>query len=254
MKRSTLLCLALSTLSMVLSLTMAHAETNGPPSSDPKPDAWTAITTLNGRTYTNCILRRVDPDGITVRHSKGLAKLLFTELPEEMRGKYGYDPEKAQAYSRHVSEKTAESWARRQEEWKRQKEESDSRRAMQDVVESIAKQRMAVAGDVLQITDDGVLLSGSVTLEESLEVDPTDPVRRIDGPTMRKVTRLKNVTAKYEPVFIVGIGAGLHDGASWAGAVYPAGTYRYTSVQGVTKTVKRFATTAEGAATLQMEE
>ena len=56
------------------------------------------ITTLKGKTYTGVSVERVDPDGITIKHSAGFGKLFFSELPQETRDQYGYDPKKHRQY------------------------------------------------------------------------------------------------------------------------------------------------------------
>jgi hypothetical protein len=45
--------------------------------------------------YKNCKMLKVEADGITISHSLGVAKILFTDLPPDMRKTYGYDPEAA---------------------------------------------------------------------------------------------------------------------------------------------------------------
>ncbi len=228
------------------------AETNAPAASEPddRPD----ITTRSGVTYQRCKVQRVEPDGISVFHSKGIAKIPFPDLPEEYQKRYEYDPQEASEYSRKMAEARRRAAARRQAQWEKQQDEAELRQAHKELVDLVAKQKMAVAGEVLQVYKGGVLLNGAVTLDERWEPDPTDDVRRMGGPRMRKVTGLKTVTAEYEPIFIVGIGPGLHDGASWAGAVYPAGTYQYTTVMGAPKTVKRCATSPELAVQVELEE
>ncbi len=72
------------------------------------------ITTLSGVDYTNCKVTRVEPNGITVLYAKGIAKIPFTELPEELRAKYNYNSTNAAAYTRTMSRKQAEAWAREQ--------------------------------------------------------------------------------------------------------------------------------------------
>jgi hypothetical protein len=57
------------------------------------------ITTPSGQTYKNCKVTRVEPDGVTCLHSKGIVKLRYTELPPEMRSQYDYDATNAQVYS-----------------------------------------------------------------------------------------------------------------------------------------------------------
>ena len=61
------------------------------------------ITTVLGATYENVQVEKVDPDGITISYTPargglGLIKISFDELPDELRLKYGFNPEKKKAY------------------------------------------------------------------------------------------------------------------------------------------------------------
>ena len=58
------------------------------------------ITTVDGKTYRDCRVSRVDPDGICVLWSSSGARIKFANLPEPVRAQYGYDPEKAGAFER----------------------------------------------------------------------------------------------------------------------------------------------------------
>lgn len=62
------------------------------------PAAVSEISTLTGKTYRDCHIVNVHPDGVSFRHANGAAKVLFTDLSQEWRSKLGYDPEKAAAY------------------------------------------------------------------------------------------------------------------------------------------------------------
>jgi hypothetical protein len=69
------------------------------------------ITTISGQEFKNCKITQVEPDGITVFYAKGVAKISFTNLPDECRTKYGYDPQKAEDYSRMANEQRAAALA-----------------------------------------------------------------------------------------------------------------------------------------------
>lgn len=53
---------------------------------------------LSGREYRNVEIRGKEPDGLMVKHDGGVSKLLFTNLPPEVRERHGYDPAAAEAY------------------------------------------------------------------------------------------------------------------------------------------------------------
>src|SRR6266487_527357 len=58
------------------------------------------ITTLDGKVYKDCEVSRVFPDSICVLFSSGGARVKFTNLPEPVREKYGYNPEQAANFTR----------------------------------------------------------------------------------------------------------------------------------------------------------
>lgn len=53
------------------------------------------LQTLDGEIYTNVRVREVKPNGLKIFHSKGIVFVHFQNLPDSVRRKYGYDPEKA---------------------------------------------------------------------------------------------------------------------------------------------------------------
>jgi hypothetical protein len=55
------------------------------------------ITTLDGKTYQDCKILKVEADGITFSHAEGITKVLFPMLRPEVQKQYGYDPQKAVA-------------------------------------------------------------------------------------------------------------------------------------------------------------
>ena len=58
------------------------------------------ITTLDGKVYKDCEVSRVFPDSVCVLYSGGGARVNFSNLPEHVREKYGYNPEQAGAFAR----------------------------------------------------------------------------------------------------------------------------------------------------------
>lgn len=75
------------------------------------------ISTLRGKTYRQCEIVKVHPDGVSFTHANGAAKILFTDLSQEWRTRLGYDPAKAKAYQRDQEERRlAQAALRRQQE------------------------------------------------------------------------------------------------------------------------------------------
>lgn len=75
----------------------------------------TTIETAQGKVYERCKVMKRDPDGVSFSHSKGVAKVLFSDLSEPMRNALGYDAVKADAYEREQAEsRKAAAQARRE--------------------------------------------------------------------------------------------------------------------------------------------
>jgi hypothetical protein len=56
------------------------------------------ITDNGGKTYFNCMLVKIEPDGLNVLHKAGAAKLFFTDLSPDLQKKYHYNPTKDAIY------------------------------------------------------------------------------------------------------------------------------------------------------------
>ncbi|MBS0659942.1 MAG: hypothetical protein JSR82_17015 [Verrucomicrobia bacterium] len=54
-------------------------------------DTYPVLKTNNGTEYRNARVSGVEPDGITIFHAGGVAKILFRELPNALQEKYGYN-------------------------------------------------------------------------------------------------------------------------------------------------------------------
>lgn len=98
------------------------------------------ITTAQGKTYTDVQVRRVEPDGISIKHSCGIDKILFRELTPEDRARFHLDASGADAYS-EAQRKSIEAARLRQEEITRKENAERAAREAQREIE--AKQRKA---------------------------------------------------------------------------------------------------------------
>jgi hypothetical protein len=73
----------------------------------------TTIETAQGKTYQRCKIIKRDPDGVSFSHSRGTAKVLFSDLSEPMRNALGYDARKEEAYEKEHAEARKEAEAAR---------------------------------------------------------------------------------------------------------------------------------------------
>ena len=71
------------------------------------------ITTLHHKIYRQCEVVRVHPDGVSFTHANGAAKIMFTDLPEAWRTRFGYDPAKAAAHESVINERRQQIAAER---------------------------------------------------------------------------------------------------------------------------------------------
>jgi hypothetical protein len=195
------------------------------------------ITTIKGKIYSDIVVQRVEPDGITIKHTAGFGKLFFSELSPETQQKYGYDPEKHRQYydAKQIQAANAE---------------------LIRMLDGIA---IDVNAKLSQVLDDGSLAyitvyntfvytndvtdthAGSRTSYNPLTGGTTKMPSGSQGSVVR--SEVKSITSKSEreePVFIVGLSSGYVDGESWSGRIYPIGTYNYTTVQGAPKKIKKY--------------
>lgn len=56
------------------------------------------LVTTKGVSYQNYTISRVEPDGLVIRHSSGITKVLFANLRETDQKRFNYDPAKATAF------------------------------------------------------------------------------------------------------------------------------------------------------------
>jgi hypothetical protein len=166
------------------------------------------ITTLSGKTYSNVTITRVEPDGITIKHSAGLIKLFFGELPEDVRARYGADPVKARNY---------------QEERRLQQMKVEVAKANRDMLQRVEAQAIMVHGTVDRTVEEGIYLDDAITpVVTTNKIPPKYGVGKVEE---KVSTRWVRLAPKGKPVFVIGAG-GLIDGADCKGVLYPAGQYR----------------------------
>jgi len=137
------------------------------------------LTTTEGKVYKNVTVRKVEPDGISITHESGLAKIPFTKLPEEVQKRHGYDPAKGKAYAEEQAKKQARAEAEIDRELERQARENP-KEGPQDEPEPAAAvdgkgqeqgpprrklgektEKFPVKGRVLQVLPEGLLFRGA---------------------------------------------------------------------------------------------
>lgn len=103
------------------------------PIEPPGPDDF---ITVDGQIFRNVEVLRTEPDGLTFRHAGGVTKRRFVSLPEEVRKRFGFDPEAEKKYLRDQSE--AQKRAQDDEATRRALKKFDPQSAPTGVAEPIA--------------------------------------------------------------------------------------------------------------------
>ena len=127
-------------------LTLARGDSNSFPS----------ILTIEGATYSNVTLLRHTPATFTIRHATGIATLPIADLDTNLRAQFGYDPDKADQFSRAESEaeKRSEANARATREHLAEQRAAETER--QDWV--IVGNNLMKKGDFKTETIEGTIL------------------------------------------------------------------------------------------------
>lgn len=165
---------------------------------------------VGDRTYIGYEITKVEPDGITISHSEGIAKIPFSDLPEAIQKQHGYDPAKAARYAAQSAKLVAN-----------RERNIAAEAAKKKALEAMEKRAVKAEFKILQVFENGILADAELDFGI--------------GPLTRERTtfiygRLKAV-----------------DGESYSATLYPAGRFSYATVLGAKKTVTAWALDAESA-------
>jgi hypothetical protein len=64
----------------------------------------TELVTLDGKFYQDVTIRKIEPDGLSIVHKAGTAKVPFEQLPGSIQEKYGYTPEAAAEHRKQLAD------------------------------------------------------------------------------------------------------------------------------------------------------
>jgi len=116
--------------------------------------------TVTGKEYKNATVSRVEPDGIVLTNKDGISKVYFTELPKDVRERFGYDPQRATDYSAQQS--AGLDQVRKQQAEASQREAEATQKANQYRAEQQTRQNelraLQARYDDLQRQEDDLLL------------------------------------------------------------------------------------------------
>jgi hypothetical protein len=210
---------------------------------------------LDGKEYKHVTVSRREPDGIVITTNSGIIKLYFSELPPDVRAKYNYDPKKAQEF--------AAADARQQQLLREQTQRDRATIAQQQAASAAAAIAAAAARTAEQNKHDTASEDATPSQDAphqnvlhgtALDQRPSGPkwflqghvVQVMEGEGILLHTVKSNTFGIPEPrddtlVFVAG---NFEPTLDWhdvlAMEAVEAGRHRYTTVQGVSKTVTAF--------------
>ena len=67
------------------------------------------LKTQNGKIYLNAIITKISPSEISIMHEFGAARIPMKDLSDDMKIRFGYDPEKAKIHAEALAKADAEN-------------------------------------------------------------------------------------------------------------------------------------------------
>ena len=202
------------------------------------------LKTKSGKVYEGAKLRKAEPDGLLISHSGGIAKVLFTDLPEDIQAQFGYDPQKALEFQAALAEQrknqaaiaanAAEASARAERELRAMAESAEKRAEEASEAQNRAAWEEANSAQFLveisQSVEGGIL--GRYRPVVEVEVDASSGA-------IRRTAVEKRWGEQSEEVALFKAATGF-DGDSSQVIAYPDGEFQYVTVLGAAKKVRAF--------------
>lgn len=186
-------------------------------------------------TYKDVVVLKVEPDGLRVRHSEGVRKIPYEELPESLQKFYNFKKEEAADF------RMLQRWA-------------EAEKATEERKKKILNARKVwVSGPILQvIAGKGVLLSYPRAATSRMIQRRVPYEVEVSGPTILNPKRPRIMETRYkteqepeqyvigEVVFVSCPTEGLTDRSQFSGYLYSCGTFSYVTVGNFEKSVSKF--------------
>jgi hypothetical protein len=203
------------------------------------PREWKELK-AGGETYLDVRVSKSEPDGLRIIHKNGVAKVLFSDLPEDVRKAYNHDPGRAAEYAdlmRQAEEVKAQAAEIKELERTRDTlrnhltaEQERQLKQMETMVKMDAHQlsRMGLLGTI-----ETAHFSGTVEKAGSMQdhavwtwANPVNAV--LSGSSAQQATAVG-------------------DDFFWKGKAWRIGTISYTTVMGAERTVAHYTTDRSAA-------
>jgi hypothetical protein len=186
-------------------------------------DADRRLTLRSGKVFEEVTITKATNYELRFIHKTGTAAVSLADVSDELQKRFGYDP---QAEEKARAERMAEQEAAAQKAAEERKERLEQENAA--AAQTKAKKVIVGAGIAVIFT---IQQSGPASLGHA----------RLIQRVKTSLEAEKLVTGSSSGLIaMVGLNH-LADGERWTGIMYPCGTYRYDSVGGDYKTVRKFA-------------
>lgn len=200
------------------------------------------LRTLDGKVYTQVIIRKTEPDGLSIIHESGTAKVAFENLSSELQRAHGYDPEAARKH--RLQRDLREDAVAKADLAAAAGRKLDA--ANRNYIDAIVKSGIPVWLEVQQNPGGDWIMCrwGRITSKPIYDKSGLSPkvvgAKRVRGPENESNIAVHGLSH-------------LADDAAWSGMVYPCGNVSYETVLGATRTLKQYATTPELAAQISLK-
>jgi hypothetical protein len=164
------------------------------------PGAIAEVKTLDGKVFQGVTISRVEPDGLRIFHSAGIAKIPVEMLPEDLKAKFNFDMSHAEAFR---GEKKIEAEARA-------KAASEQRQTEAQNAADLAKAQIVI-GKVVHITADGLVSIATKDSDQdrpgaentwAFGIKPKEPaLSRLESERSSLPASLNNYLAKNGPMW-----------------------------------------------------
>jgi S1-C subfamily serine protease len=136
----------------------ATAQPSAAPSGTAAPAAGLVIVTRDGKTYKNVEVKRVAPDGLLISYAPdtggiGISKLKFTDLPDDLQRRYGFNSTNAVAFEKAERQSNGRMRAQLIEADKA----AEASHLTEDLTDALSSARRSGTG--FFITSDGYMLT-----------------------------------------------------------------------------------------------
>lgn len=194
----------------------------GPPSGagSSKPD-FAELRTIDGKTFQNVYVKRIEPSALVILHSEGVARVSLFDLPTRLQLKYDFDP--IAAMKAEVKNAAEESERRRSQmrDQMTQVAALEKARAESDLIQLAKSDWIPVEADVVKVANGSVIIRPKrvslvpTRILSTLGLPREGPPRRVLEPFTPEFIVLDEEIPSNSP------GGVLEPGSRWKGYLNP---------------------------------